>query len=55
MKDEQSVICGRCGASEEAPVDWSASTGPAGRESLCPDCTRENLRSIEARLDETWW
>jgi hypothetical protein len=22
---------------------------------LCTDCTRTNVRAIEARLDEDWW
>jgi hypothetical protein len=26
-----------------------------GVDRLCADCTRENVRAIEARLDEEWW
>jgi len=28
--------------------------GP-GVDRLCATCTRDNVRSIEAKLDEEWW
>jgi hypothetical protein len=45
--------CRRCGASAEGelPRGWSLD----GEHFLCERCTRENVRSIEARLDEEWW
>jgi NMD protein affecting ribosome stability and mRNA decay len=52
--------CARCGASADAPSDglpegWSLAASARGVDRLCADCTRENVRAIEARLDEEWW
>jgi hypothetical protein len=30
-------------------------TSERGVDRLCDRCTRENVRAIEARLDEEWW
>jgi len=50
------VTCGGCGErAEELPLTWSTSAGPRGHQVLCERCTRENLRSIEGKLDEAWW
>lgn len=54
------VVCSGCGgvASPALPAwQWSNETDPqtGRRSSLCPACTREHSRSIEARLDESWW
>jgi len=53
----ESVVCSVCGATAagEALLTWSTSTGPRGRRAVCDRCTRENVRSIEAKLDEQWW
>ena len=57
-------ICSRCGAvpdapdadhSEELPPGWSFGTGRRGIEWMCLDCTRANVRNIEAKLPEEWW
>ena len=37
------------------PEGWSLSSSDRGVDRLCAACTRENVRSIEARLDEEWW
>lgn len=57
MNDAAPVAsCAGCGAAGEGPpVTWSSQTGPRGTTWLCERCTRENLRSIEGRLDEAWW
>jgi len=34
---------------------WSLQVGARGQTWLCERCTRENLRAIEAKLDEAWW
>ena len=52
--------CARCGATAPAPggglpEGWSMATSERGLQYLCAACTRENVRSIEARLDEEWW
>ena len=50
------VTCSGCDATaDELPLTWSTSAGPRGRQALCERCTRENLRSIEAKLAEAWW
>jgi cell wall assembly regulator SMI1 len=50
------VVCVRCGQrAEGVPATWSSSAGPDGLTHLCDGCTRQHLRSIEARLDEQWW
>ncbi|MEX2291526.1 MAG: hypothetical protein WD794_14535 [Mycobacteriales bacterium] len=51
------VSCSVCGTSVtgKPPLTWSTTTGPLRRVLVCDRCTRENLRSIEARLDEVWW
>lgn len=51
------MTCSVCGTTVtgEAPLTWSSSTGPPGRQLVCERCTRENLRSIEGKLDEAWW
>jgi hypothetical protein len=53
-------VCARCGAMAEAPADglphgWSLATSDRGLDRLCPECTRTNIRSIEAKLPEEWW
>jgi len=53
--------CARCGRTGECPEggvppEWAIDTGERGRVSyLCPPCTREHVRSIEAKLPEEWW
>ena len=50
------ACCGRCGVvAAVRPLSWSVQRGPDGAGELCDRCTREHLRSIEARLDESWW
>ena len=53
-------VCARCGALGTAPVGglpegWSLASSDRGVDRLCAACTRENVRSIEAKLDEEWW
>jgi hypothetical protein len=51
--------CSRCGApaggEAELPAGWSLVTDERGVSLLCLDCTRANVRSIEAKLPEEWW
>jgi hypothetical protein len=52
----EQVSCGSCGrVAEERPSTWSLQVEERGPVWLCDTCTRDNLRSIEARLDEAWW
>ncbi|MCW2501387.1 MAG: hypothetical protein JWN87_3063 [Frankiales bacterium] len=48
--------CGGCGTGvEDRPATWSLQVSERGRQWLCERCTRDNLRSIEGKLDEAWW
>jgi hypothetical protein len=58
-------VCSLCGRASDAdidgdpPVTWCADIvetrdGPATRW-LCAACTRKYVRSIESKLDQTWW
>ena len=51
------VTCSWCGAAADPmPLTWTSSTERDGRVRLyCERCSRENLRSIEGRLDSEWW
>jgi hypothetical protein len=50
------VTCGRCGATaEELPLTWTTSAERERTVYYCDRCSRENLRSIEGRLDSEWW
>jgi len=60
VSETQEQRCARCGATESAaedglPPGWSLATSDGGVDRLCADCTRTNVRAIEARLDEEWW
>ena len=37
------------------PPGWSLVTDERGIGYLCLDCTRTNIRSIEAKLPDEWW
>jgi len=37
------------------PLGWSTASSPRGLEVICERCTRDHVRDIEAKLDETWW
>ena len=55
-EDHASVSCAQCGITAEAlPLTWSTQTSARGADCLCDRCTRDNLRSIEGKLDEAWW
>ena len=48
--------CSQCGVVvEDLPLTWSVENNADGRILLCEACTREHLRSIEAKLDADWF
>jgi hypothetical protein len=49
--------CGSCGsvADTARPVTWSVSVEAGRRVWTCERCAREHVRSIEAKLDSSWW
>ncbi|WP_432119212.1 hypothetical protein [Streptomyces sp. bgisy032] len=59
-EEPRHVVCARCGASAQAPggaapPTWTFSVEHGARRYFCAVCSRENLRSIEGRLDSDWW
>jgi hypothetical protein len=50
-------VCATCGtvATTALPATWSAATEAGRRVWICERCAREHVRSIEAKLDSTWW
>lgn len=50
-------LCGRVAASDDDRLTWTVEVVGAGRVTrwVCTDCTRENVRAIEAKLDPQWW
>lgn len=55
--DPAPLVCAACGAvaNAPAPLDWSAGVEGGRRVWTCGVCARDNLRSIEAKLDSSWW
>jgi hypothetical protein len=52
------VTCSWCGTSVEAdtpPLTWTTSAERGDVKYFCERCSRENLRSIEGKLDSGWW
>jgi len=51
------AVCAACGvvAAQEAPVTWSVAVENGRRVWTCDRCARDHLRSIEAKLDTSWW
>ncbi|HZI98007.1 MAG TPA: hypothetical protein VFD41_10845 [Actinomycetales bacterium] len=52
------LACSRCGALVEGPtppLGWSSGVERSRQTWICEACARENLRSIEGKLDEDWW
>ncbi|MET8245648.1 hypothetical protein ABZV31_15245 [Streptomyces sp. NPDC005202] len=50
------LVCARCGTVSEGPQPtWTCSVENGARHYFCDACSRQNLRSIEGRLDSAWW
>ena len=50
------ATCGVCGTVvDDLPATWSLQVSERGQVWICERCTRDNLRSIEGKLDEAWW
>ncbi len=48
-------MCGTAAEGDDVPVGWSTASSERGVQWLCPACTREHVRSIEAKLEQEWW
>ncbi|OXS30778.1 hypothetical protein [Streptomyces sp. XY006] len=54
------LVCARCGTpagtpGATPPPTWTFSVEHGVSRYFCASCARENLRSIEGRLDSDWW
>ena len=50
------VTCAMCGRTEpEQPLSWTTSVERGTVRFYCDACSRENVRSIESKLDSEWW
>jgi len=50
------VSCSWCGRiADEPPMTWTRQSTARGTEWMCEDCTRTNLRAVEAKLPDEWW
>ncbi|WP_137993470.1 hypothetical protein [Streptomyces vilmorinianum] len=53
---DEPIVCARCGkTAQSVPVTWTCSVENGTRQYICDTCARENIRSIEGRLDSSWW
>ncbi|NML55638.1 hypothetical protein HHL19_08025 [Streptomyces sp. R302] len=53
---EEPVACARCGRTADTlPITWTCSVENGRRQYFCEECARANIRSIEGRLDSSWW
>ncbi len=52
-------VCATCGTTAPDPalatITWVRATENGREVWTCDRCSREHLRSIEAKLDSTWW
>lgn len=57
----QQLVCSSCGATPPpdeqaaARLTWSRGSDGGRTTWTCQRCSRENLRSIEGKLDPAWW
>lgn len=50
------VTCALCGRTEdEQPLTWTTSVERGTTRLYCDECSRENVRGIEGKLDSDWW
>jgi hypothetical protein len=49
------AYCGQQADGHELPLTWMMSVENGRQLVYCEQCARENLRSIESKLDNAWW
>lgn len=53
---DETVTCALCGTSEPSlPLGWSTSVERGRTVHHCERCSREHVRSMEAKLDPEHW
>jgi hypothetical protein len=57
--DSERPVCATCGRMPDdqsaARLTWARGVEKGWQVWTCDRCSRENLRSIEAKLDSAWW
>jgi hypothetical protein len=57
--DSMAPVCGTCGRMPEdettVRLSWVLGVENGQKVWTCDRCSRENLRSIEGKLDSAWW
>lgn len=48
-------FCGRRVDGDAPPLTWTTAVERGRVRRFCDECSRENLRSMEAKLDSEWW
>ncbi|MHB1472695.1 MAG: hypothetical protein ACYCV4_03535 [Dermatophilaceae bacterium] len=58
-QDVMPPVCTRCGRTPDdesaARLTWALGVENGRQVWTCDLCSRENLRSIEGKLDSPWW
>jgi Zn-finger protein len=58
-QESQLMICATCGCIPKdepaARLTWAFGVENGQRVWTCDDCSRKHLRSVEGKLDSTWW
>ena len=49
------LTCGTVAPSDPPPLTWSAAVERGRKVWTCERCMRDNIRSIEGKLDSAWW
>ncbi|MEO6821394.1 MAG: hypothetical protein ABI468_02520 [Candidatus Nanopelagicales bacterium] len=57
---EHEWVCRTCGARVEvsdvgALLGWACSNDAGEARTYCPQCSRDHVRSMEAKIDEEYW
>ena len=55
MVNPTCALCGQQAEGEDLPLTWVTSMENGRRLVYCDRCARENVRSIESKLDSAWW
>ncbi|MEU4194802.1 hypothetical protein AB0E69_23080 [Kribbella sp. NPDC026611] len=55
MASATCALCGVRSEGKELPLTWVTSVEDGHKLVYCDRCARENLRSIEVKLDSVYW
>jgi hypothetical protein len=55
MPNPSCALCGQQAETDDLPLTWVTSLENGRNLVYCDRCARENVRSIEGKLDSAWW